>query len=290
MGSSGGPQINVTEFIGTLRELGWVEGRNVVYDRVYAEGDEARLPALGGQLIARGADLIFVSNNQEAQAALSRTRTIPIVFGAVASPVESGLVKTLARPGGNVTGVGNIGWELGGKRMQLLMQILPNLRRVGVLAMLNTPSGTHEPKLIEQAAGPGVAVIRANLKAVEELDTALTSFAANRVQAVLTTHNPHLLRRRKRIVDFAGTQMIPVIGHRGEMADEGALMSYSSILTEQVRRAAHIANRVLNGTKPADIPVEQPTKFELVVNLKTARALGIAVPQSILAQADRVIE
>jgi len=277
-------------FVEAMRELGWVDGRNVVYDRVFAEGDEERLAELGRQLVARSPDLVYVSNNQEALAIVGQTRTIPIVFSAVASPDKSGLVKTLARPGGNVTGIGNIGWELGGKRMQLLKQVLPNLRRLGVLVVPHTPSGMHEPKLIAQAAGPAVELIHANLKSAEELGAALTSMAKNQVDAVLTTHNPILLRERRRIVDFTAVRGIPVIGHRSVMAEAGALMSYSSIASEQIRRAAYIADKILKGEKPADIPVEQPTKFELVVNLRTARALGITVPQSFLVRADRVIE
>jgi putative ABC transport system substrate-binding protein len=272
-----------------MRELGWVEGRNVTYDRVYAEGDETRLPELGGQLVARKADLLYVTTNPEALAVQGKTRTIPIVFSAVAGPVEIGLVKSLARPGGNATGVANIGWELGGKRMQLLKQVLPNLRRVGVLVVPNTPSAMNEPQLIGQAAGTGVEVMAAYVKD-GELGTAFASLAQRQVEAVLMTHSVIFMRQRKRVLELASKLRIPVIGHRSEIAEAGALLSYSSILLEQVRASARIADKILKGARPADIPVERPVKFELVVNLKTANALGITVPQSVLLQADRVIE
>jgi putative ABC transport system substrate-binding protein len=153
----------------------------------------------------------------------------------------------------------------------------------------NTPSARNEPQLIGQAAGTGVEVMAAYVKD-GDLGAAFASLAQRQVEAVLMTHTPILMRQRKRVLELASKLRIPVIGHRGEIADDGGLLSYSSILHEQIRRAAQIADRILKGAKPADIPVERPVKFELVINLKTARALGITVPQSVLLQADRVIE
>jgi len=272
-----------------MRELGWIEGRNVTYDRVYAEGNPARLPDLAGELVARRPDLLYTTPNAEALALAAKTRSIPIVFGAVTGPVELGLARSLARPGGNATGVANIGSELGGKRMQLLKQVLPNLRRVGVLVVPNTPSAMNEPQLIGQAAGTGVEVMAAYVKD-GELGTAFASLAQGQVEAVLMTHTPIFVRQRKRVLELASKLRIPVIGHRSEVAEAGALLSYSSILLEQIRASARIADKILKGATPADIPIEQPTKFELVINLKSANALGITVPQSVLVQADRVIE
>jgi ABC-type uncharacterized transport system substrate-binding protein len=199
-------------------------------------------------------------------------------------------VKSLARPGGNVTGVANIGWELGGKRLQLLKQALPKLARVGVLVD-PSQSSLNELKLIDQAAATmAVKVMPVMAKQIEEVDQAFTAFSKNRVDAVLGTHVVLFLNERRRVLENAAKHRIPFVAHRSEMADYGALISYSSMLSEQYRRAAQMIDKVLKGAKPAELPVEQPTRFELVVNLKTAKALGITIPQSFLARAERVIE
>jgi putative ABC transport system substrate-binding protein len=284
-------QVRETSFVDAMRELGWVEGRNIVYDRVYADDDETRLPALAAALVARSPDLIHVGPTVCALAALAKTRTIPIVFGAATGAVEEGLVKSLAHPGGNATGITNISWELGGKRLQLHKQALPRITRVGVLVSPLSPAGPREQKLIDQAGATlGVKVTPALMKQANELDAAFAYLAKRQVEAVLSTTNTLLLNGRKRILDLAAKQRIPVVGHRNEFADDGALMSYGALTSDQFRRAAQLADKILKGTKPADIPVEQPTKFELVVNLKTAKALGITIPNAILLQAERVIE
>ena len=287
---SAGPQIGVKLFVATLGELGWVEGRNIVYDRVYAEGDEKRLPALAAELVARRPDLIYVMTNAETFAAAAATRTIPVVCSGMNDPVEFGIVKSLARPGGNVTGVVTLGPETGSKRMQLLKEAVPKIGRVGVLMKPGLVSQTRELKLIEQAAGAGVKVFPAMANAPEELDAAFAFLAKNRVEGLVVAQVAFFIRERKRILGFAAKQRIPVVAQRPQLADDGALMSYNAIFAEQVRRAAHLADKVLRGTKPADIPVEQPTRFELVVNMKTGKALGITIPQSVLVQATRVIE
>jgi len=280
-------------FIDAMRELGWVEGRNIVYDRVYAENDTSRLPALAAALVARAPDLIWVVPASAALAAFASTRTIPIVFSGSTNVVERGLVKTLARPGGNVTGVQHIGRELGGKRLQLLKQALPKIAQVGVLVRPSSdPSRTsQEFAMIEKAAATlGVIAIPAMAKEVGEFDAAIASLVKNRVEALLVTHDGLFYIGRKRILELAASQRLPVVGFRSEHADDGALMSYSSPLSDQVRRSAQMADKILKGTKPADIPVELPTKFELVVNAKTAKTLGITIPAEILLQAARVIE
>ncbi|OGA54553.1 MAG: hypothetical protein A3F74_22140 [Betaproteobacteria bacterium RIFCSPLOWO2_12_FULL_62_58] len=274
-------------FVDALRELGWVEGRNIMYERIYADGDEARLPALAVELMARRPDLIYAHNNPEARAALAATRTIPVVFGAVNDPVNVGIVKSLARPGGNATGVATLGPETGGKRMQLLRETLPKISRVGVLMK---PTSESELKFIEQAAGAGVKLIPVRMNEPEGLAAAFAFFAENRAEAVLLAQVAFLVTEHRRIASLSMKQRIPVIAPRSINTESGALMSYNSSLTDHVRRAAHLADKILKGAKPADIPVEQPTKFELVINMKTARALGITIPQSILLQAERVIE
>jgi len=284
-------QVLEKSFVDAMRELGWIEDRNVTYDRVYGDDDMKRLPALATALVTRGPALIYTASNPVTLAALAKTHTIPIVFSTSNDPVEFGLVKSLAHPGGNVTGVANIGFELGGKRLQLLKQALPKIARVGVLVHPSLPESPRELKLIESAATPlGITVIPVTVKEPAGLDAGFALLTKHRVEALLTTHISMFLTNRKRILEFAATRRTPVIGHRGQFADDGALMSYSSILTEQIRRAAQLADKILKGAKPADIPVEQPPRFELVVNLKTARALAIKMPGEIMLQATRVIE
>ena len=285
-------QIFENPFLAAMRELGWVEGRNIIYDRVYADDDVARLQALAAELVARKPDLIYTPNAPPTLAAFAKTRTIPIVFSAVADPVDQGLVKSLAHPGGNVTGVASISWEPGGKRLQLLKQALPKVTRVGVLVNPLFPHSAREQKLIEQAGAIlGITVIPVVVKQAQELDAAFAALSKSRAEALLPVHVAFfVVSVRKRILDLAAKQRLPVIGPRREFAEDGALMSYGSILSEQVRRAAHLVDKVLKGTKPADIPVEQPTIFELVVNMKTAKTLGITIPGEIMLQATRVIE
>lgn len=279
-----------TIFLDSMRELAWIEGRNITYDRAYAAAaDRKGMAEAAAELVARRPDLIYVTSNPAARAAFAATRTIPIVFSAVLNPVEFGLVQSLARPGGNVTGVTTIGWELSGKRMQLLKEAMPKISRVGVL-MMDGRTPSEGLKLIEQAAGAGIRVIPAVANNPGALDAAFATFAESRAEAVLTSHVTLFFLERKRILDLAAKHRMALVAHRTELADDGALMSYSSSLRDQVRRAAQLADKVLRGTKPADIPVEQPTKFELVVNMKTAKALGITIPQSLLLQASRVIE
>jgi putative ABC transport system substrate-binding protein len=279
-------------FFPAMRELGWVEGRNILYDPVFADNDESRLPTLAAALVARAPDLIWVGPLQVTLAAFASTRTIPIVFFTSSYVVERGLVKTLARPGGNVTGVQNIGWELAGKRLQLLKQALPKIIRVGVLVDPRPDStSTLELKVIEKAAATlGLTAIPAMAKGAGEIDAAIASLVKNRVEAVLVTTNPYFHDQRKRILELAASRRLPVVGFRSEFTDDGALMSYSALLRDQVRRSAQIVDKILKGAKPADIPVEQPTTFELVVNQRTAKALRITIPGEILLQAVRVIE
>ena len=279
------------QFVDAMRGLGWIEGRNIAYDRVYADDNASRLPALAAALVARGPDLIHSTSNPVILAVFARTRSIPIVFSASNDPVGSGLVQSHAHPGGNVTGVANIGFELGGKRLQLLKQALPKVTRVAVMVNPLLPENPRELKLIEDAAKTlGITVIPVIVKEQAEFDAGFTILAKQRIDALLTTHISMFLDNRKRILGFAAARKIPAVGHRGQLADDGALLSYSSILIDQVNRSAQMADKILKGAKPADIPVEQPTKFELAVNMKTAKTLGLKIPASFLVQATRLIE
>lgn len=276
-------------FVAAMQELGWTEGGNIAYEFVFADGDETRLPALAAQLVARKPDLIVVQTHPEVRAVLDRTRTIPIVFGAANNPYPN-LVKSLARPGGNVTGIANIGWELGGRRMQLLKETMPQVRRVGVLLSGLRGSSARELKLIEEAAGAGVEVVTATINDPGQIGAAIDSLASSRVQAIFATHVAVFRREQQAILEGAARHRIPVVGYRSDFAQHGALIAYGADLAEQARRCAHLADKVLRGMHPGDIPVEQPARFELAVNLNTAKALGIQIPQSILLQANRVIE
>lgn len=284
-------QVRESRFITTMRELGWIEGQNITYDRVFADDDLARLPALAAALVRRGPNLIYASEAAPAEALIAATRTIPIVLGSGGDMVERGWVQSLAHPGGNVTGVTNIGSDLGPKRLQLLKRLLPKVARVGVLLNPIIGGGARELKAIEQAAaGLRVTVIPIAATKSSELEAGFVTLAKGRIDAVLITHSDLFLSERKRILDFSAKWRIPVIAHRSEMTDAGALMSYSSSLDEQIGRAAHLADKILRGAKPGDIAVELPTIFELVVNRKTAKALGITIPDEILLQATRVID
>lgn len=285
--STTGLNSNVRQFVDTMRELGWVEGRNIAYERAFAEGDEKRLPAMAVDLVSRRPDVIYVNSNAEILAALAATRTIPVVFASANSPVENGLIKSFAQPGGNATGVAAVGPETGGKRMQLLKEVLPKALRVGVL---RSRTSTRELELIQRAAGPDIRLIPATANSTAELGAAFALFAENRAEAVLCAQVAFLIPQRHVLVALAMKQRIPLVGYRSEMVEAGALMSYNSSLLEQRRRAAQIVDMVLKGARPADIPVELPTKFELVLNRKTAKALGITFPPSVLLQASRVVE
>ena len=242
--------------------------------------------------MARVPDLIWVGPPQAALAALASTRTIPIVFFSASNVVERGLVKTLARPGGNVTGVQPTGWELGGKRLQLLKQAMPKIIRVGMLVDPRPDStSTRELKVIEKAAATlGLTVIPEMAKGAGEFDVAIASLVKRRIEALLVTTNPYFMDQRKRILELAASRRLPVVGFQSEFTDDGALMSYNSLLRDQVRRYAQIVDKILKGAKLADIAVELPTTFELVVNQRTARELGITIPGEIMLQATRVIE
>jgi putative ABC transport system substrate-binding protein len=297
-------------FVGAMRDLGWIEGSTVVYDRAYAatelrQHDERRAHAAA--LVARKPDVIWLLSTVNARAVHEETRTIPIVGAAVSDVVKNKLAKSLARPGSNFTGVTNIGWELGAKRLELLNELMPNLTRVGVLIVRDSvrddggePASNNskqELALIEKTAKPRrIAVFAAEMKdpkdkdeAVTAAEAALTQLAKQQVQAVLIPHLPMFQRYRKAILEAAEKRGIPAVGHRAYFADEGALFAYSSVLDEQLKRSAVLVDKILRGTNPAEIPIEQPTRYELVLNLKTAKALGVTVPPEFLVQVTREV-
>lgn len=280
---------NLAAFRRGLAELGYVEGRNLDLAYRYAEGKPERLPALAAELAALSPDLIFAMGGDVAPFARTATSTIPIVMAVSNDPVQAGLVASLARPGGNVTGVTFISSDLAAKRLQLLREAAPAVSRVAVLW---NPDHVDPEYRETQAAGRvlGVHVQSLEVRRADDFDAAFRAAAAESAQALVVVSSRLMTFNRRRIMEFAARQRIPVVSGWGPWAEEGALMSYGPDLDVIVRRAATHADRVLKGASPAQMPIELPTTHELVLNLRVAKALGLAVPPALQAQATRVIE
>jgi putative ABC transport system substrate-binding protein len=277
-----------------LRDLGYVEGRNVVIEYRDAEGKFERLPALAAELVALKVDVIVAGGNSLARAAKQATRTLPIVFAAVSDPVASGLVTSLARPGGNVTGASILSSELVGKRLELLTQAVPGVSRVAVLWLPGALGERTEKDMLKEAevaAGAlGVRLQVVEAREPADLDRAFSDMTRARADALTVLPSLMFLRERRRLVDLAAKHRLPAVYTVKEYVDAGGLMAYAPNLADVFRRAATYVDRILKGAKPADLPVQQSTKFELIINLKTAKALGLTIPPSLLARADQVIE
>ncbi len=277
-----------------LRDLGYVEGRNVVIEYRDAEGKPERLPALAAELVALKVDVIVAPNTPQALAAKQATRTLPIVFSFVADPVASGLVTSLARPGGNVTGLSSLTPELVGKRLELLTQAVPGVSRVAVLWQPGF-QGERTDKDMLKGADVAARALGVRLQFVEaqdpaDIDRAFSDMTRARAGALTLLGSTMFITERRRLVDLAAKNRLPAVYARREYVDAGGLMSYGSNIADLFRRTAIYVDKILKGAKPADLPVEQPTKFELVINLKTAKALGLTIPPSLLGRADEVIQ
>lgn len=278
-------------FSDRLAELGYREGKNLVYERRYAEARLERLPELAAELVAQKPDVIFVGAGPAALAVAKATSTIPIVFVTVADPVGMGLVKSLSRPGTNVTGISTLSADLHGKRLQLLKEAFPAAAKVVVLH--GPPEGVQSPALatLREASGTlGVVLRPIEAKTEQDIATAFKSLAGEQSVVLYVLEGSLTYLHRARIVEQASSARIPAVYGQAEFAEAGGLMSYSYSLTEHLRAAANCIDRILKGAKPADLPVEQPTRFELVLNLKTAKAQDVKFPPAILLRADRVIE
>jgi putative ABC transport system substrate-binding protein len=277
-----------------LRDLGYVEGRNVVIEYRSAEGIE-RIPALAAELVALKVDVIFVGGGTRVTlAAMQATKTIPIVFTGVGDPVTSGLVTNLARPGGNVTGLSGLGPELVGKRLEQLTQAVPGVTRVAILRLPGA-LGERTEKDMLQGADVAARALGVRLQFVEargpaDFDRAFSDMTRAHAGALTVLPSNRFLREHRRLVDLAAKNRLPAVYTSREFVDAGGLMAYGANLADLYRRAATYVDKILKGTKPGDLPVEQPTKFELVINLKTAKALGLTIPQSVLGRADHVVE
>jgi putative tryptophan/tyrosine transport system substrate-binding protein len=282
-------ELTLAPFFDEMRKLGWIAGQTIVYDRAYADDLATALPQRAADLVARAPELIYAPPSPAAVAARRATRTIPIVFGTGTDPVGSGLVESLARPGGNATGVVSVIDSLAPKLVEILGQIAPDAKRIG---LLNDPTDPRHrvdrAALTPLAAARSLTLIHGDVSNPVEFDAAVARLLAHRVDAVLTS-TAFVFNMRKRLLELTDRARVPVAGHRSELADVGALFAYGASLAAQLRRSAHLVDKILKGAAPAEIPVEQPNVFELVVNLKTARALGIVVPSSVVLRADRVI-
>ena len=282
-------------FLQGLRDLGYVEGRNLVIEYRDAEGKPERLPALAAELVALKVDVIVTAGGTlAALAAKQATRTLPIVFAAAADPVESGLVTSFARPGGNVTGLSNFPPELVGKCLEQLKQAVPGVSRVAVLWQ---PGGFGErtEKDMLNAAEVAARALGVRPQFVEargpaDFDRAFSEMTRARAGALTVFANAMFTIERRRLVDLAAKNRLPALYAFREYVDAGGLMAYGPHLADLYRRAATYVDKILKGTKPGDLPVEQPTKFDLAINLKTAKTLGLTIPQSVLSRADQVIE
>lgn len=273
-----------------LADLGYIEGKNLVIEYRWAEGKYERLDALAQELVRSNVAVIVSHTGLGVRAAMRATKTIPIVIAATGDAVESGLVASLARPGGNVTGLSFFGPEVVSKRIELLREVLPQIRRVGILVNPTSPeSAMQVEKMAAYARALTLELPRFGVKAREEFASAFAAMGKDRIDAVVVTDEPVMTFNITTIADLAVKHKLPAIGAVA-LAGAGGLMGYGTNLTDMFRRSATYVDKILKGAKPGDLAVEQPTNFDFLVNAKTAKALGIKLPQSILLRADRVIE
>jgi putative tryptophan/tyrosine transport system substrate-binding protein len=274
-----------------LRERGWIQGENILVELREAEGNSSRVPDLAADLVRRKMDLIVTRGSLFTGAVKAATSSIPIVFIAHADPVGSGHVASLARPGGNITGLAILQTELGAKGLEILRSVGPTVTRIAVLWHPGTPSAAPGLKALEEPARR----LRLELQPVgargpAELEGAFAAMARARAQGVIVLATPIFFGERQRLGELAIAHRLPTMFQIRDYAEAGGLMSYGGDLADLYRRAAILVDKILKGAKPGDIPIEQPTKFELIINLKTAKALGLTIPQSLLQRADQVIE
>ncbi len=274
-----------------LHELGYVEGQNIVIEYRFAEGRPERLPALAAELVRLKVDVIVATSPPAPEAAKQGTSTIPIVVAATGDPVAEGLVASIARPGGNITGLASMSPEVVGKQLELLKEVAPKVSRV---AVLQNPSSHGHPPILRQAEGParalGVQLHILQARTPAEIDAAFAAMRGQRAGGVLVLRDPLFIAQRTQIAALAAKSRLPAVYGNREYAEAGGLMAYGASGRHMFRRAATYVDKILKGAKPADLPVEQPTRFELVINLKTAKALGLTIPPSVLVRADQVIQ
>jgi putative ABC transport system substrate-binding protein len=291
LGLSAIPEKRLEAFRQALGEKGYVEGRTLTIDYRTAGGVLDRLEAIAIEMIRAKPDVLVTSGTQATQAAKKATSAIPIVMGVSGDAVGTGLVASLARPGGNITGLTAITPAISGKRLELLKEIVPNLTHIAALSNPDDPPRLRDvAELKTAAAAMRIRVTTANARAAGDFDAAFATVAAARTQALLVFPDPLFNVAAGRIVDFAARQRLPAMYGSANFVERGGLMSFGTSFDELFRRAATYVDKIFKGAKPGDLPVEQPTKFELVINLKTAKVLGSTIPQSILIRADQMID
>jgi putative ABC transport system substrate-binding protein len=280
---------NLPAFVAGLRDLGYVEGRSVVFEYRYAEGHPERFPDIATELASLHPDVIVVLGGDLVPFAKDATRTIPVVMLTSNNPVDAGVVNGFARPGGNITGVAFISSETAGKRLQFLKEVAPSLTRVAVLWNPDHPDGEYRDT--EAAARRlGIHIESLEVRRPEDFEAAFALAARAHAEALMVVSSRLMSTNRLRIVDFAGKQRIPLVSGWGTWAQTGGLLSYGPDLDTLAQRAATKVDKILKGAKPGDLPVEQPTKFELIINVKVAKSLGLTIPPSLLTRADQVIQ
>ena len=293
-GNSNDPGPSGQAFRQGLRDLGYVEGKNILVEYRYIEGNPELIPAFIAELLALKVDVLVATSPTAIRAAKQATKTIPIVMVTTQDPVAAGIVDSLARPGGNVTGLTQLARDLSGKRLELLKEVIPTISRVGVLTVAGPPPTGVSTALVEyEAAARALKIPIQSLQVVRgpnpDLERAFREAVKGRVNALITARNQVLTPHTKKIADLALKNRLPSMHEVKHYVEVGGLMSYGASDIDLFRRAATYVDKILKGTKPADLPVEQPTKFEFVINLKTAKALNLTIPQSVLFRADKVI-
>ena len=274
-----------------LRELGYIEEKNIVVEYRYADGKVDRVAELATELVGLNVDVIVTYQTPSVLALKKASATIPIVFAMLSFPIENGIVANFARPGGNATGLTVLSEELNGKRLELLKEAAPNVTRIGVLSNLANPTQPLEWKEIQAAAqGLGLKLQSLGVRSAKDFDSVFKAALEKRTQALINLPEALLVEQLNRIVEFAAKNKLPAIYSSPEFVQAGGLMSYSPIITDLWRRAATYVDKILKGAKPGDLPVERPTKFHFLINLKTAKQIGLTIPPNVLARADRVVK
>jgi putative ABC transport system substrate-binding protein len=277
-------------FVNRLRELGWIEGRNVKIEYRWAEGQNERYAAIVAELVQLKVDVIVTQGTPAALAAKRATAVIPIVFASAGDPVGNGIVENLARPNGNITGMSAQATDSAPKRLELLREAVPTLRTLAIMANASNPFSMLEVTEVQGAARTlGINTATSEIRQIEDIAPAFDLIKGH-AEALFLSTDPLLVTNRMRINTLAQSMQMPTIGSWREFVEAGSLMSYGSNIPDQFRRAAEYVDKILRGAKPGDLPVEQPTKFDLIINLKTAKILGIEIPATLLARADEVIE
>jgi putative ABC transport system substrate-binding protein len=284
-------EARLAAFSQTLRQTGWAEGKTIVFEKRFSDGDPVRLPVLATELVRANVDVVVTQAAEPIEAMHHATATIPIVMASTGDALGAGYITSLAHPGGNITGLTLLATEQSTKRLQLMKELLPAMRRVALLSNANAAGHRLQAQeMIPAAVKLGLVPQSLTVQNANDIGAALHTAVAANVQAIITMDDPLIESQRDRIVDFALRQRLPVMGERRVMTEAGGVISYGPNVIDMWKRAAVFVDKILNGAKPGDLPVEQPTKFELVINLKSARAIGLTVPAAMIVAADEVIE